>query len=216
MKLDLRTSQPFPSELFKQFNQVAMASRHDFVKWCDELALHFAENLDWLFSKPANRNPHMSQLFRVVCLLKFLKQLGSEHFAIEQILVDSKAFYQILKKHFPQFQIKLVLPPFKKRFRQFLIDKYQYWVIARQYFLLRKYAKQTGQKQNITKPIVLVDSFFQWDQSARDHRYGDFQKFLTDEELQQLRFAPKFRNILPKDFPKLFQELRARNYFAGI
>ncbi len=212
MKLDLRASHALPPKLLQQFNQVAMASRQDFVRWCDELAFHFADNLDWLFSKPATRNPHMSGLFRFVCLLKFLKKLESEKTQIELILVDSKAFYQILKTYFPQFQTKLVLPPFKKSVLQFLVDQYQYFVLARHYFLLKKHAKKTGRKENLAHSITLVDSFFQWDTSVTDHRYGDFQKFLTDEDLQQLRFVPKFRNILPKDFPKLFEELRARKY----
>ena len=212
MKIDLRPSQSLPPQLLPQFNQIALNTRSEFVKWNDQFALHFSNDLDWLFSKPATRNPHMSGLFRVVCLLRLLQQLENEKVKIDCVIVDCKTLHLILRSHFKALNIELILPPFKHRLRSFLIAKYQYWVQIRQYFLIKKYTWQTGKKNNIQKPIVLVDIFFQWDSSAKDHRYGNFQEFLTDEELEQIMFAPKLRNIFPHQYPKLLKEVRKRNY----
>ena len=97
MKLDLRIQGKFSIQQAIKIEQIAKSIRYSFTDFIQELSEPHKSNLDWWVEGPASRNTFSSPLFHYCCCLVLVQNFLDEKTHISLIIVDSRAFKQILK-----------------------------------------------------------------------------------------------------------------------
>ena len=95
--LDLRWKGKLPENYGKVFDEIAYLIRKEFIEFISEVSSSMNNNLDWWVEGPASRNFFSSPLFHYCCSLVLLDKLASQKNLSRLILVDSKAFYALIK-----------------------------------------------------------------------------------------------------------------------
>ena len=95
--LDLRWHGKLPENYGKVFDEIAYLIRKEFIEFISEVSSSMNNNLDWWVEGPASRNYFSSPLFHYCCSLVLLDKLASQNNLSRSILVDSKAFYALVK-----------------------------------------------------------------------------------------------------------------------
>ena len=95
--LDLRWHGKLPDNYGQVFDEIAYLIRKEFIELIEQVSSSMNNNLDWWVEGPASRNYFSSPLFHYCCSLVLLDKLASQKNLSRLILVDSKAFYALVK-----------------------------------------------------------------------------------------------------------------------
>ena len=96
--LDLRYNM-LNQEFSKLFNKIAINSRAHFTRFVDEMSEEYSNNLDWWVEGPASRNNLASPFYQKYCGLYLLDSLLKNEYLISEIITDSFAFSNLLKRY---------------------------------------------------------------------------------------------------------------------
>ncbi len=219
MQLNFCWKGKLPSQYVPLFNATAKNISPQFMEWFTAVSESQGRSLDWWVCNPSTRSPIMSPLFHYCCFLAFLQELMERNEPIVAVRTDSKAFHKILS-HFIRvnsWPVRVVYEPpsLLQRLRSTLIQWYQRWVVPRdrlhRWWLAQR---SVSQKKAIPfKPLTLIYTYYFRD-AAESHNFPGLLDTLSDEEQATLYFVPKFYGIYPREFRKIFEQIRqsSKNY----
>tara|TARA_Y200000002_G_scaffold382288_1_gene398845 strand:+ start:46 stop:1713 length:1668 start_codon:yes stop_codon:yes gene_type:complete len=198
----------YPSEINKIYNEEILNNRSNFTKWIDKISKNFNNDIDWWISLPASRNPYVSEIYHLVCVLKTLKFFYKKKIKIK-IITGSTELKKILEYKFKDFfKIKLInkksfLINFKTAFNAILFNFFLF-------FFIKLFIKK---KIIMTKNLVLIDTFAFKSSIKSERLYKGLEKFIRIKKINYLFFIPSF--LIEKNIIKIIQIINAfkkRNY----
>ena len=85
----------FPEKIKKIFLKQTVLQRKKYNKWIGLISHNEKNNIDWWSSNPTTRNPHISKIFKLICILETLKET---HIAKNNynLVVESEVFRTII------------------------------------------------------------------------------------------------------------------------
>ena len=74
----------YPEKIRKIYFKVSLLNRKSFTKWIGNISKNFENDIDWWITLPLTRDPYVSNLFHIVCILKTLEHLKKQ---VKNILI---------------------------------------------------------------------------------------------------------------------------------
>lgn len=89
----------FPEKIKKIFLKQTFLQRKKYNKWIGLISHNEKNNIDWWSSNPTTRNPHISKIFKLICILETLRKID---FAKNNynLVVESDVFKTIISNFF--------------------------------------------------------------------------------------------------------------------
>ena len=220
MKLDERilwdtTEYPveYPEKIKKIYFKVSLLNRKPFTKWIGNISKNFGNDIDWWITLPLTRDPYVSNLFHIVCILKTLEQLKNQ---VKNILikVNSKSLFDIIRNWSEENNLSVDIEYIKKNKKSngyFIVLKviiFHFFV----FFFLKFFSKKIIINKSTNKN-VLIDTFATKESIQNERLYKGLDKFLKKKRINHVFFVPTFiieRNLL--NIIKIIKALNHRNY----
>jgi len=219
--LDLRWHGKLPENYGKVFDEIAYLIRKEFIEFISEVSSSMNNNLDWWVEGPASRNYFSSPLFHYCCSLVLLDKLASQNNLSRSILVDSKAFYALVKTWSSDNDLNLEVH-LLSRIDESLIKKYfgsmlrpiKSSIKLLLLFLATRNNSGHAELTKITQPLILIDTFVRDGLELKDQYYPGLWENLDQSDKKRTYFVPEFeRNSIFK-IKKTINDLKLtkRNY----
>ena len=204
----------------EQFESLSNKLRKPFTDMISDISIKMGDNIDWWMSGPPSRNTNASPLFHYYCVIHMVEEIKQKEIEISEILVDSIALYNIIKKslHKSNKKIKVrykTIALVHKLFFFFFIFYLSLEEILK-FILKKKYSYKTQylDKSLLLQELTLVDIWITKEFISSDRYYGLFWDNLKDEQKSKLFFVPTFVNIPIIKYSAVFKELHSstKNY----
>ena len=225
MKLDLRIQGKFSIQQATKIEQIAKSIRHSFTDFIRELSEPHKSNLDWWVEGPASRNTFSSPLFHYCCSLVLVQNYLDEKIYISEIIVDSRAFKQIVKDVLDNYgestpvifqnkrkkDLKTNLKSLLGPLYYIIISLYRNFFYFYQARITRFLGHDSAQAEG---PLVLIDTFVLPGFIENDRNYTGLEDNLTEEEQKYVYFVPTLFGFATSEYFSVFQKLRksSRNF----
>ena len=219
--LDLRWHGKLPDNYGQVFDEIAYLIRKEFIELIEQVSSSMNNNLDWWIEGPASRNFFSSPLFHYCCSLVLLDKLASQKNLSRLILVDSKAFYALVKAWSRDNDLNLEVQ-LLSRIDESLIKKYFGGILRpikssiklMLLFLATRNNSGHAELTNNSQPLILIDTFVMDGLELKDRYYPGLWENLDQSDKKRTYFVPEFeRNSIFK-IKKTINDLKLtkRNY----
>lgn len=210
--LDLRFRGEINTEVSELLNQIAENNINSFNQIISEISKENLDNLNWWVKSPASRNTYSSPLFYRLTCLKLLDELIRENkFIYSKILVDSFEFSSLIKNLLKKKENSKIKVYNTQDFSVITKNiKNNFHKIKTSVFFILKYfiVKILVEKENISSPIKVVDTFLMPKFVKKDRWYASFFDELNEKQIQNLYFIPTVVNSNIKDYIKIILKLK--------
>ena len=106
--LDITFLNKFETKIKKKFDTIANNNLTDFNLKINEIAKNHKKKLEWWLSNLASRNIFLSRLYYNYCCLILIRQLLSEKFYFDTILLDDFELEKEIHNNFNLKNIKII------------------------------------------------------------------------------------------------------------
>lgn len=212
-KLDLSVRGKLSIEMAILFNQISDESRIPFTHFIEQCSQPYKQKLDWWVASPASRNVLASPLFHYYCGFKLVLRLIEQKKLPPEIVVDSKAFGEILKKLFLETEnsVNICLNrSWKSRIRIWLFPFLPFLFFAFHYFFIKLCAWKSAKVQKDLKisPHALIDTFVFPGFIENDRTYTGLWENLSAEEQEKIYFVPNLHGFSYSELHSTYCKLR--------
>jgi len=220
MKLDLSYKGKLDSEITVLFNNIAKHLRGPFTQMVSELSEPIKGNIDWWVEGPASRNTLASSFFHYYCVLHLVDELFKKNYDISEIIVDSFALNNFIKKyihvHGKSIPIKFNEKRLKLYFKNLINPFIRIPLVLFQHIYRFRCAQKTNhlQKPIPKKPLTLIDVFVFPGYISKDRYYYGLWENLNSKQRETTFFVPTFSMTPVKEMVSAYEELRTadRNF----
>jgi len=214
MKLYFTADTKIDPEHSTLFNRVAVEIRDSFVDAVESISRQHTKSINWWVSSPASRNTLASPFFHYCCCLTLLQELIREKEPVNEIIIDSKAFKQIIEDYLAKqgvnARVTLARLPAKQRLKEFVRPIYAIFCIPLKHLLLFFIARQTQplRKSLPTEPLTLIDTFVMPGYIEKDRYYPGLVGALSEKEKENVWFVPHLYGFRLWQFLQVVMRLR--------
>ena len=219
--LDLRWHGKLPDNYGQVFDEIAYLIRKEFIELIEQVSSSMNNNLDWWVEGPASRNYFSSPLFHYCCSLVLLEKLASQNNLSRLILVDSRAFYSLVKTWSRDNDLNLEVH-LLSRIDESLIKKY-FGGILRPIkssikllllFLATRNNNGHAELTKISQPLILIDTFVMDGLELKDRYYPGLWENLNPSDKKRTYFVPEFERSSIYKIKKTINDLKLtkKNY----
>ena len=220
LKLDLGYKGKLDPEINVIFNNIAQQLRGQFTQIVSVLSEPVKTNLDWWLSGPASRNTLASPFFHNYCVLHLVDELFKKNYDISEIIVDSFALNNFIKKyihvHGKSIPIKFNEKRLKLYFKNLINPFIRIPLVLFQHIYRFRCAQKTNhlQKPIPKKPLTLIDVFVFPGYISKDRYYYGLWENLNSKQRETTFFVPTFSMTPVKEMVSAYEELRTadRNF----
>lgn len=192
--LDLSSNSKFDNEISELFTKICYKNRNNFNYLIKDLTQGYNSNIDLLVSNPSSRNTINSNLFQYYCKVQLVKELIIEKKVINEIIVDSIAFKNVLIQLPGLNDTKFII---KRKSIRSLIQNYllniafpfpTFLIRVFQLLLFKMFFKAKLKSSNY--PITLIDTYALPGYYSKDRYYNGLWQSLNNEEKKDIYFVP--------------------------
>ena len=219
--LDLRWHGKLPDNYGQVFDEIAYHIRKEFIELIEQVSSSMNNNLDWWIEGPASRNFFSSPLFHYCCSLVLLDKLASQKNLSRLIIVDSKAFYALVKTWSRDNGLNLEVH-LLSRIDESLIKKYFGGILRpikssiKLLLLFLATRKNSGHAEltNNSQPLILIDTFVMDGLELKDRYYPGLWENLNPSDKKRTYFVPEFERSSIYKIKKTINDLKLtkKNY----
>lgn len=175
------------------YDKIAQNIRHEFIKFIEKLSEGFKSNIDWWVANPSSRHCHNSPLFHYCCAFRLLQELVEKKKAVvEEIIVDSPAFREILLRYFRSMQLVtcVSIEQSKYGYAKKLVRIIYAFISLFIPFLYIRLLHFNKDPLRFNSPIVLIDTFIIPGFEKIDRYYTGLWESLNTSERKSIYFVP--------------------------
>lgn len=195
-------------------NMVSLEIREPYNELIAKLSEEYSDNIDWIVSTIASRNPNFSPLFIQCCHLALVKKMVERNHPMKAVVVKSRVLGKVIEKYLSQEKVAVQVK-YRKVFSHGVKNLWDYVyqiLIALFHFSNQFFYARVGShkgKFDSTRPIILLEVFILKDSFSsngyKDRYYPGIQKFLSEEEKEEFYYLPTFIGV--RNYFRIFSEI---------
>jgi hypothetical protein len=191
--LDLRFNSNLDYDHAILYDKISRRIGQEFTKFIGILSEGFKSNIDWWVASPSSRHYQLNPLFHYCCAFRLIQELiDKENAIIEEIIVDSPAFRDILSRYLRNKRLTTCISMQQSRYKLTkklvkIIYAFINLFIPFLHIRLLRFNKNTIHFNN---PIILIDTFIIPGFEKIDRYYTGLWESLKTFERDSIYFVP--------------------------